>query len=362
MVFELSDVLAGKSGVMAQWYQRRSIFMALEGVRRGVASTQMDAPGYAHLIGRAVDGLLPAVEKESHDDTRAIGLGCLTRWVLMLDAIPPQFLQSLKSSLGCSARRTSTIFAAAVCQLSGRAHFCDQLAPMVSDLLLHVDIGEKKANMFAAAVFSAKAVLDLAAVDTDCMNKVNAAFPWHALASPESFIFPSGVLTPQSADAPLGGEAAGLLAPHVCTAVCQVIALGAKHIAAARDGQLSAGVHPLSGPASVAIMQCAVSPSPEVRQAALEAVHDVCEVISGAQVTLLDACKQVIASILHILKYLPHSSTTFDRIYPTTSTCTFQSIYFIISIGCRMRFVTIGFNKIHYVVYIDPSNSCFFKT
>lgn len=294
MVSDLRDMLAGKSGVMAQWYQRHSVFLALEGVQQGAASTQMPVSRLAALAGRAVDGLLPAVEKESHDDTRAVGLGCLTRWALVLDAIPPKLLQSLKKGLGSGARPTATMFAAAACQLSGCTRLCAQLASLVPDLLTRVELGTKKPNVFHPdAIFSAKVVLEVAATEAAWVDRVDEAFPWHALVDKDSFVFPDGVLAPQFADVPLVGEAAGPLAPHVCTALCQLIALVAKYVADAAGGQRHEGVQPFSDASAFALIQCTVLSSREVRRVALAAALDVCNVVHGAQATLLTALQKV---------------------------------------------------------------------
>lgn len=296
MVSGLSDVLAGKSGVMAQWYQRNSVFLALEGVRGGVASTKMmPISRSASLAARAISGLLPAVEKESHDGTRAVGVGCLTRWALIVDTIPPNLMDSLRSGIRSAARPTATIWAAAACQLSGCDRLCAQLAPLVPDLLTRVDLGVKKRNVFHPdAIFSAKVVLEVATADAAWVERVDEAFPWEALVDETSFLFPSGALATQPADVSSVGEAAGPLAPHVCTALSQVIALAAKHVVlAASTQQPRADVKVLSEASSLALMQCAVLPNREVRRVALGAARDVCSVFGAAQAPLLMALRKV---------------------------------------------------------------------
>lgn len=290
MVLELCGVLAGKAGVMAQWYQRYSCFMALEEVRQGVVSTQMPMSRSAELAGGAVDGVLPAMEKESHEDTRAIGLGCLTRWALMLDTVPPKLLLSLKNGLGSAVRPTATIFAAAACELSECPRLLVELASLVPDLLGRVELATKKPSTFHPdAVFSAKVVLQVAAAEDSLASRVKEAFPWVALMDQGSFFFPAGVLTPQYADVVLAGEAAGPLLPHVCTALCRVISLAARSL----DEQAQAGVQPFPAACSSALMKCMVLPSREVRKVATEAALGVCNVLSGAQVALLRSCQQV---------------------------------------------------------------------
>lgn len=275
---------------MAQWYQRHSYFMALEEVRRGVVSTQMPVSRSAELAGRAVDGILPAMEKESHEDTRAIGLGCLTRWALMLDTVPPKLLLSLKNGVGSAARPTATIFAAAACELSGCHRLLVQLVPLVPDLLGRVELATKKPSTFHPdAIFSAKVVLEVAAVDHSLADRVKDAFPWVALMDQGSFFFPAGVLTPQYADVAFAGEAAGPLMPHVSTALCRLISLAARSI----DAQARAGVRPFPDACSSALMKCMVLPSREARRAATKAALDVCSVLRGAQAALLRSCQQV---------------------------------------------------------------------
>ena len=295
IVSELNDVLSGKSGVMAQWYQRHSVFMALEGVRRSVASIQMPAQRLASLASHAVDGLLPAVEKESHEDTRAVGLGCLARWTLALDAIPTVLVKSLKDGLRSASRPTVTIFAAAACELSGCTPLCAQLAALVPDLLARVELGAKKPNVFhPEAIYSAKAVLEAAATEASLVDTVDEAFPWRALNDQGSCFFPAGVIAPHIADVALVGEAAGPLAPHVCIALCQVIGLTAKRDIAAGDRLgLADGVQLFSDASSLALMQCMILPGREVRRVALDVALDVCNNVDGAQATLLKACHKV---------------------------------------------------------------------
>lgn len=280
---------------MAQWYQRHSVFMALERARRGVASIPMPAQQLASLASRAVGGLLPAVEKESHEETRAVGLGCLVRWALTLDAIPTVLVKSLKDGLRSASRPTVTIFAAAACQLSGCTHLCAQLAALAPDLLTRVELGEKKPNVFhPEAIYSAKAILEAAATEASLVDAVDGAFPWRALNDQGSCFFPTGVIAPHFADVALVGEAAGPLAPHVCIALCRVIGLRTKHIMAAGDRhRLVDGVQLLSDASSLALMQCMILPSREVRRVALEVAVDVCNTMDGAQATLLKACQKV---------------------------------------------------------------------
>lgn len=298
MVLELCGVLAGKAGVMAQWYQRYSCFMALEEVRRGVASTQMPVSRSTELAVGAVDGALPAMEKESHEDTRAIGLGCLTRWTLMLDTVPPKLLLSLKNGLGSTARPTATIFAAAACELSGCPQLLVQLVPLVPDLLERVELAAKKPSTFHPdGIFSAKVVLQVAAFDDACAGRLKEAFPWAALMDQGSFIFPTGVLSPQYADVMLAGGAAGPLLPHVCTALCRVISLAARSL----DRQAQAGVQPFPDACSSALMKCMVLPSREVRRVASETALEVCSALGGAQAALLRSCQQVREGCLGIL-------------------------------------------------------------
>lgn len=295
MVCHLSDILAGKAGVIAQWHQRHSIFLALENVRRSVASAgSTPAAHVALLAARAIDGLLPAVEKELHDATRAVGLGCITRWAVELETLPPKLLHSFERGLDSAARPTSTIFAAGASQLSGCTRFCHQLAPLVPGLLRRVTLGAKKPNVLHPdAIYSAKAVLSIAAVDAACADRVDKEFPWHALIDRVSFLYPACVMAPRSAEVPVVAEPAGPFAPHIASAICQTIALGARRITGPSDIRSAADLHALSGASSLALVQCMVLPDENVRQIALEAGVGVCKFVGGAQATLLRACREV---------------------------------------------------------------------
>lgn len=312
MVSELSTVLAGKSGVLAQWYQRHSLIMALEGVRSGVISAGLPATPSAELAAHVVDALLPVVEKESHEDTRAVGLGCLARWILFLDAIPSKLVEYLKVGMG-STRFTTTACAGVVCELSGVAHMGAQLAPLLPDLFRRIEIGVQKPNVFHPdAIYSAKAVLDIAAAVATVGDEVDKRFPWQALSVPASFLFPTGILAPQFADVPLAGQSAGPLARHTCTALCQVIALGAEHISAAssRPSRIeSLHMKPISDTSCLALVRCTVLHNSEVRQAALDAATVLCNTTDDAQLLLLQAFQHV-RETAHSSPYCP-----FERWY-----------------------------------------------
>lgn len=291
MVSELTAVLGGKSGVLAQWYQRHCLVLGLEAVRAGVASTNITASQSENVAARAVNALLPVVEKESHEDTRADGLGCLTRWALMMDAIPSDLLQFLKNGLRSASKPTAIASAGAACQLSTCVRTCVQLAPLLPDLLDRVELGAQKATVFHPdAIYGARAVLEVAKAETTWLNQVYEKFPWQALSDQTSFLFPPGILTPQFADVPLAGEAAGRLSPHVCTALCQVITLAAKLIAAASERVCSV---PVSDASCSALVHCAVHANMDVRRAALDAMICVCDTVDSAQVMLIKAYSKV---------------------------------------------------------------------
>ncbi|CAN0109074.1 unnamed protein product, partial [Scytosiphon promiscuus] len=317
MITELSSALAGKSGVMAQWYQRHAFFMALEEVRRGIGSSQMSQERSAMMASGAVDGLLVAVDKESRDDTRAVGLGCLTRWALTLDTISPKLLASLKNGLASTSRPTVTMSAAAACELSGCARLSIQLAPLLPDLLGRVEAAAKKPNAYHPdAIYSSTVVLQVAAADDAWVAPVKNAFPWSALEDHGSFLFPAGILTPHSAEVSLIGEAAGPLAPDVCTALCRVLLLAAEFVVR----QAKDDAQPFPESSSLALVQCMVLSSREVRRVALEAARRVCKLDDGAQTTLLRTCQQVVstnaaaASARANVKNLPSSGKDDTRL------------------------------------------------
>lgn len=294
MTSELSDLLAGRSGILSQWYQRHCVFLAYEELRRGIISTPMSGSRAAELASRAVDGLMSAVEKESHDDTRAIGLGCVIRWTVALASVPPALLQFLKKGLASTARPMATISAAALCQLSGCSTFRGQLASLLSGLMTRLDLAAKKTTLFHPdAIFSAKAALELAANDDVLFTTADQSFPWYALESEDSFIFPASVLGQHSADVPSSpgsvGEAAGPLLPHVCEVVCQVVVLSIKQMRIVPEDRKC----PLSDASASALMRCALHPLREVRRTALMAALQVTGATAEAWAVLLKALLKV---------------------------------------------------------------------
>lgn len=307
MVSELGAVLSGKSGVLAQWYQRYCLVMGMEGVRESIVSASLTASQMAEIAAHAVDALLPIVEKESHEDTRAIGLGCLTRWVVLLSTIPPKFMRSLLAGIGSTVRPAATAAAGAACRLSDCVHTCAQLSPLVPNLLERIHIASQRSSTFhPEAIYGAKAVIEVMGMDISSGEAIREKIPWQVLTDSTSFLFPAGLLSPQIADAPLSGRAAGPLGPHVCTAICQVIALTARHTAGAGtlpSDPVRAYVKPDLGASCLALMQCAVHPDDEVRQAALNSAQQVCECDHDALIMLLKACQKVRLYCTHLLGF-----------------------------------------------------------
>lgn len=297
MVLEVGLVLGGKSGVLAQWYQRHCLVLGLEGVREGVAVSSMTASQASEVATRAVEVLLSLVDKESHEDTRAVSVGCLTRWVLLLDASPPKFLQFLERGIVAVAKPTATAAASGACRISDCAHLCAQLVPLLPKILERVRLGAQKPNVFHPdAIYGAKVAMELVVSETSCKDIVDGKFPWQALSDPTSFLYPASILSPQSSDASVAGKAAGPLAPHVCEALCRMIALAAKHTArdaVVRDDAGRRHMASVSSASCVALVRCAVHPDGEVRQAALDAIQIVREVLSDAQIMLLQELQEV---------------------------------------------------------------------
>ncbi|CAM9117080.1 unnamed protein product, partial [Choristocarpus tenellus] len=159
IVMELLGVLGGKAGVLAQWYQRQCVIMGLIHVRMGVLSLEQ---GVASIALGAVNALVPAVDKESHEETRSLGLQCMIQWITMLDSIPSEVLDLLKKGTKHSSKPVAAAYLTAVSELSGCISLCTQLIPLVPCLLQRIDgAAGKSSNFHPDGILAAKTLLDI---------------------------------------------------------------------------------------------------------------------------------------------------------------------------------------------------------
>lgn len=94
------DVLAGKGGVLAQWFQRHACVTALRSLARG--ARRLPRAALAPAATAALEGLVKAYGKESHEGTRAeiaVGLGDWLGWLEEGASPAPGVWETLKKGL-----------------------------------------------------------------------------------------------------------------------------------------------------------------------------------------------------------------------------------------------------------------------
>jgi hypothetical protein len=110
MVTEASNVLLGKSGVLAQWSQRHALASALRGFARGARRQGCLPPvEAAAAAGTALDALVAALGKEAHEGARAEILAGVGEWLGLLGtcqqagvSVAPGVMEALKKGVSAS--------------------------------------------------------------------------------------------------------------------------------------------------------------------------------------------------------------------------------------------------------------------
>jgi hypothetical protein len=93
----VTNTLLGKSGVLAQWFQRHALVTVLQGLAR--AARKLLHAAVAPSARAASEGLLSALGKEGHEGTRAAALSALGEWLALVDSLPAAALGDLRKGL-----------------------------------------------------------------------------------------------------------------------------------------------------------------------------------------------------------------------------------------------------------------------
>lgn len=298
MASEVVMALAGKFGIVTQWYQRHCLVMGLDGVRTGVVQSHMPAPRASTIALQAIEVLLPLVERESHEHTRAVAVASLQRWVVLLGALPMNVLHSLKAGLRSAAKPVVTAFAAAVYELANNADVGIQLMSLLPELLNRMDVAKGKPNIVHAdAIYALAASLKILA-KMECMGEhLDADFPWDILTDERLALISvdAGASTPTSL---MKAESSGHVTAEVYVALCQAIELGAAQLTArpsVSHGSTSspAAIQGISHSSGLSLIQCALAADRSVRTRAIQAIENVRRLAPEAEVALLGAFHEV---------------------------------------------------------------------
>lgn len=98
IVAEMSALLDGKLGILAQFYQREAIFAVLSAAADTAVSV-IGADAAKAIAAPAVAALLKAINKEAHDQTRHLGLLALGKWLALAQELSGDAVASIKAGL-----------------------------------------------------------------------------------------------------------------------------------------------------------------------------------------------------------------------------------------------------------------------
>jgi hypothetical protein len=88
IALELQGVLSGKTGALSQWYQRNCVLQALRStaaaalalLSTGNSTTDSTTAAVPAAVASVAALLVPAAEKEAHEETKALAMLALSDW------------------------------------------------------------------------------------------------------------------------------------------------------------------------------------------------------------------------------------------------------------------------------------------
>ncbi|TDH65918.1 hypothetical protein CCR75_006513 [Bremia lactucae] len=146
LVTTISSLLSGKHGILAQFYQREVVFAVLKDAT-DTAAIKLEASKVQEIALIATRSLLLAVGKETHEQTRYLGLLTLGKWLAL---VGPNELYTvagteLKSGLKNKSEAVVAGYARALAVLSySRA---DAVAPFADEIVAVLKESNKKPNV-----------------------------------------------------------------------------------------------------------------------------------------------------------------------------------------------------------------------
>ncbi|CAM9326832.1 unnamed protein product, partial [Phaeothamnion confervicola] len=287
---ELANVLSGKAGsVLAQWYQRHAVLEVMRRMAAQLATLRRTAAASA----AAVAVLVPALEKESHEGTRALGLRCLGDWLALGGGggggkWPAEAATAFRRGIESASKPVVAAHLAALADLTagnggGSATTAGVVAELMPVLIKKAADGAKRtAVLQPEPVFASCIVLEA--------SPAVGKFPWEALLDPASGFYLSAWFSPGAAGpaaavavrmvAGVGGDDGGAAASAeaVLAALCRLLGLAAARGAAAAFDVL----RPLPAAPCLALVLCALHPAVIVRDAAEAAIGDVLSASASA--------------------------------------------------------------------------------
>ncbi|TMW63265.1 hypothetical protein Poli38472_002206 [Pythium oligandrum] len=98
LVAQISAMLDGKHGLLAQFYMREAAFAVLSDAADAIVSLGRNND-VKNLALSVIPSLVKAVDKEAHDQTRHLGLLALGKWLALAEELPKDALTKIQAGL-----------------------------------------------------------------------------------------------------------------------------------------------------------------------------------------------------------------------------------------------------------------------
>ncbi len=292
LIKELGAVLAGKSGILSQWYQKHGIVCGLAELLRGAA--QHGAEQRASLADAAGTALVPVVQKESHEETRQLACSTLGKWMLhsaASTALPSAVEAALRAGLTNQKVAATPLLSALNEMTSAReATSAAKLEGLADTLAALVETAQKRPQAsHPDAVVALCVWLRVGQACATVRSAVAASLkPGLAVAHP--FLFSPLLLTSADARTVAALRALCELLAHAATAYGQ-----AQPLFVGPDATRKAVLQSTVPIACASLVECLLHASRPVREAAAKCVAESCTLNKLVCVNLCKALRCIVS-------------------------------------------------------------------
>jgi hypothetical protein len=163
LITDLSALLEGKFGLLAQFYQREAVFACFLHIASTISALgSTDAQRLAEIVCPV---LVKAINKEANESTRYVALSCLSKWLelMQISSLPADVIAMFKTGL---QNKTENVVVAHVRAILLISHKCSEAiskasATLLTDLIKLVQESNKKPNVLHLAGVIALSVLSI---------------------------------------------------------------------------------------------------------------------------------------------------------------------------------------------------------
>ena len=195
-ITEHGAILAGKSGLLAQWFQRHGMVCGLEELRHG--AILLAEPLAASTAAAAASALAPIAEKESHEETKMMTYITLGKWLALADSVPSAVEAILRKAL--SNTKVSPLPALrAMWEMSSNAAIASKLEGLEEAVVAIVTAAQKRSiGANPEAVIAAATWLRISAASPTLQAKLSTNVTFTTLFRSGSFLFSASLLQPNA--------------------------------------------------------------------------------------------------------------------------------------------------------------------